>query len=169
MNIVNELMKYFETTPRQKVVKDWEETKEFDSVGTTADEFLIKTKEEMENKKQKIVDALIEDFKNDFNSGDYTVIDELLMRVPTELLYCALSDENMAKLEETNRELKEYFEVSESGYNEQLERDEMTIRVGDNGMIVLTNKGGVVNITTYSEGEIIDEMEMPNKFFEDKL
>lgn len=40
MNFYQELKKYFETTPREKVLEDWEKSKHFDSVGPTVEEFL---------------------------------------------------------------------------------------------------------------------------------
>ncbi len=42
-NLVENLKKYFETTSREQVLKDWEETKEFDQVGPTMDDFLSQT------------------------------------------------------------------------------------------------------------------------------
>lgn len=42
-NLVENLKKYFETTSREQVLKDWEETIEFDQVGSTMDDFLSQT------------------------------------------------------------------------------------------------------------------------------
>ena len=40
MNMLEQLKKYFEETPREQILKDWESTKEFDNVGITAEDFL---------------------------------------------------------------------------------------------------------------------------------
>jgi hypothetical protein len=47
-NFVDRLQHYFDTTPREQVLKDWEETKEFDTVGIIMDMALRHI-----NKKQK--------------------------------------------------------------------------------------------------------------------
>ena len=39
-NFVEKLKKYFEETPREKVLEDWEKTKELDKIGVTVEEFL---------------------------------------------------------------------------------------------------------------------------------
>lgn len=39
-NFVEELKKYFQETPREKVLSDWEKSKKSDEVGPTVDEFL---------------------------------------------------------------------------------------------------------------------------------
>lgn len=43
-NFYEDLKKYFETTPREKVLEDWAKSKEFDKVGPTIDEFLKNNK-----------------------------------------------------------------------------------------------------------------------------
>lgn len=43
--------------------------------------------------KQPLVDAVIEDLKKNFEYGDYTVLDELLMRIPWEILKGSLPEE----------------------------------------------------------------------------
>lgn len=42
-NMIEKLNKYFNTTSRDQVLKDWEKTKEFDQVGPIMDEFLNET------------------------------------------------------------------------------------------------------------------------------
>jgi hypothetical protein len=42
-NFFEELKKYFEITPQSKILKDWEKSAEFDSVGPTVEEFLHNT------------------------------------------------------------------------------------------------------------------------------
>ena len=39
-NLLEELKEYFENTPREQILKDWESTKEYEGVGPTTDEFL---------------------------------------------------------------------------------------------------------------------------------
>lgn len=43
-NFFEDLRKYFESTPRKQVLKDWAKSKEFDKVGPTVDEFLENNK-----------------------------------------------------------------------------------------------------------------------------
>lgn len=46
-----------------------------------------------EEDKQKLVDDVIDDLKESFNHGDYTVLDDLLKRVPSKNLIQALPEE----------------------------------------------------------------------------
>ena len=50
-------------------------------------------KTEQEDRKQKLADAVLEDLKESFSHGDYTVLDELLKMVPTKNLIQALPEE----------------------------------------------------------------------------
>jgi di/tripeptidase len=50
-------------------------------------------KSEQEERKQKLVDDVIEDLKESLASGDYTVLDELLKFVPSKNLIQALPEE----------------------------------------------------------------------------
>jgi hypothetical protein len=43
MSIFNDLKKYLESTPREKIESDWAKYKMYDSVGITIDEFLNKS------------------------------------------------------------------------------------------------------------------------------
>ena len=47
----------------------------------------------MENKKQKLVDAVIKQMKMDIVWNDWTAIDELLLRVDSELLHGFVEEE----------------------------------------------------------------------------
>jgi len=38
-NFLEELENYFNETPREKILADWEETKEWDNVGPTVEEY----------------------------------------------------------------------------------------------------------------------------------
>ena len=40
MSFVEELEKYFEVTPREKVLEDWTKSAEFDNVGISVEDFL---------------------------------------------------------------------------------------------------------------------------------
>lgn len=43
-NFFEELKKYFEVTPPEKLLKDWDKSVEFDNIGPTIDEFLSNSK-----------------------------------------------------------------------------------------------------------------------------
>jgi hypothetical protein len=43
---IEELKKYFEVTPRDKVLEDWAKSAEFDNVGPTVEEFLQQSKQQ---------------------------------------------------------------------------------------------------------------------------
>lgn len=43
---IEELKKYFEVTPRDKVLEDWAKSAEFDNVGPTVEEFLQQFKQQ---------------------------------------------------------------------------------------------------------------------------
>jgi len=47
-NFYEELKHYFETTPREKVLKDWDESAELDKIGPTVEEFLGMIQETIE-------------------------------------------------------------------------------------------------------------------------
>ncbi len=49
VDLIYELKKYFEETPREKILEDWENTKEWDSVGITVEEFIQNTNENNKN------------------------------------------------------------------------------------------------------------------------
>lgn len=38
--LLEELKEYFENTPREQILEDWEKTKEYEGVGLSADDFL---------------------------------------------------------------------------------------------------------------------------------
>lgn len=40
-NFIEDLKKYFEVTPQNKIIEDWAKTEKFDQIGPTMDEFLI--------------------------------------------------------------------------------------------------------------------------------
>jgi len=47
----------------------------------------------MNDKKQRVIDAVIEDLKKSFDIGDYTVLEELLSFIPNDKLIGALPEE----------------------------------------------------------------------------
>ena len=49
------------------------------------------------DKKQILIDAVIEDLKKSFEQGDYTVLDELLQMIPTKNLIQALPESEWEK------------------------------------------------------------------------
>lgn len=53
-NFVNELKKYFEETPREQVLKDWDKTRQFDnsqpSSTTSSDEKILYWAKQLEHK-----------------------------------------------------------------------------------------------------------------------
>jgi len=44
-NFLEQLKKYFEDTPQDKVLADWEKSAKFDEIGPTVDEFLNNTQQ----------------------------------------------------------------------------------------------------------------------------
>jgi len=71
-NFYGQLVKYFETTPRKKILEDWAKSAEFDKVGPTVEEFTSElasklkevlnnmSQEEFDSEWKKIVDLNIE-------------------------------------------------------------------------------------------------------------
>ncbi len=74
---IEELKKYFDETPREKVLADWKETEKYDSVGISAIEFMesleknitIKTQLEAELSEDVII------IKVDDNNVDFKTLD----------------------------------------------------------------------------------------------
>lgn len=64
-----------------------------DSKCARVQEAIRLAKNEQEERKQKLVDAVIEDLKDSFKHKDYTVLDELLKFIPTKNLIQALPEE----------------------------------------------------------------------------
>lgn len=52
-NFVEKLKKYFEETPREKVLEDWEKTKECDNDDITVEDFLKNTNENIKKNDEK--------------------------------------------------------------------------------------------------------------------
>lgn len=54
-DFIEDLKKYFENTPREKVLEDWDKTESFDNIGPSMDE-LINHTNKIYNMKDIIVD-----------------------------------------------------------------------------------------------------------------
>lgn len=52
-NFYEDLKKYFEETPREKVLEDWEKSKECDKVGPTVNEYLYKIAKSLSEENMK--------------------------------------------------------------------------------------------------------------------
>lgn len=77
----------------------------------------VKKKSNNCDKNQVLVDAVIEELKKDFNTGDYTVIEEILFYVPKNILLHSLSEErwkefnfNVSKTKSNWSEIHDDFE-----------------------------------------------------------
>jgi hypothetical protein len=44
-NFLEELRKYFENTPQDKILEDWSKSAEFDNVGPSVEEYLLYSKQ----------------------------------------------------------------------------------------------------------------------------
>ncbi|NCB43498.1 MAG: hypothetical protein EOM59_12905 [Clostridia bacterium] len=71
-NFIEELKKYFEVTPKSKVLEDWAKCAEFDHIGPTASEYILSSpacyvySTELHKEPQK---NIINDFSPKFSSG----------------------------------------------------------------------------------------------------
>ena len=52
-NFAEELKKYFENTPKEKILEDWAKSAKCDNIGITVDEFLNNTQDMINLKKKK--------------------------------------------------------------------------------------------------------------------
>ena len=107
--------------------------------------------------KQQLVDAVIEDLIKGFEKGDYTVLDELLNKLPIKTLVQALPEEDWHKYKEINNS---YFEVMHQDFNEDAGREEIQIHAGENGNVFLyqdDDKLGFI-IDVYGQNDLADSM-----------
>ena len=104
--------------------------------------------------KQQIIDILIEQIKDDINLGDCTVLDELLQRIPVDTLIHSLPEETWKFYEFENN----YFNVKETGFNEDSNREEIQINCGENGVLYLfkTDEGFIVDV--YNQSDNVNTM-----------
>lgn len=111
--------------------------------------------EEPVSDRQVLIDVVIEDLKNGFAHGDYTVLDELLSMLPTKNLIQALPEERWKQFDELK---KDYFEIVKQGFNEELQREEIQVHCGENGNLFLikTEEGFVVDV--YNQDKNVNTM-----------
>ena len=104
--------------------------------------------------KQKAIDAVIEELKKDILSGDCTVLEELLKRIPTDTLIMSLPEEQWPDYTFENN----YFQIVSQGYNPEALREEIQVHCGNNGNIFITktDEGFVVDV--YGQQEFNNTM-----------
>jgi hypothetical protein len=107
--------------------------------------------------KQQLVDAVIEDLKKGFEKGDYTVLDELLNKLPIKTLVQSLPEEDWQVYDELN---KSYFEIMHQDYYEDAGFEEIQIHAGEHGNIYLKQDGDKLGfiIDVYGQNDILDTM-----------
>ena len=103
--MIEELIKYFKETPREQILKDWEESKELDKIGISALEYISKI---------YFLDTKIDDCdlsirtKNICRMNDFKVIRDLI----------ACSTKDLMMLRFGKRTIKEIQELlSSKGYS----------------------------------------------------
>jgi len=107
--------------------------------------------------KQQLVDAVIEDLKRGFEKGDYTVLDELLNKLPVKTLVQALPEEDWQVYDELNNS---YFEIMHQDYYEPAGREEIQIHAGEHGNVYLFQDGDKLGfiIDVYGQNDQLDTM-----------
>lgn len=107
--------------------------------------------------KQQLVDAVIEDLKRGFALGDYTVLDELLNKLPIKMLVQSLPEEEWDKYKEINNS---YFEIMHQDFCEDAGREEIQIHAGEHGNVFLFQDGDKLGfiIDVYGQNDILDTM-----------
>jgi hypothetical protein len=112
------------------------------------------------SKQQKLLNSVIERLKQDFEQGDYTVLEELLSFIPAENLIQSLPEDQWEGYHDLviDFESNDYFEIVSAGYNEDLQREEIQIHAGENGNIFLikTEEGFIVDV--YNQTENVNTM-----------
>ena len=103
--MIEELIKYFKETPREQILKDWEESKEYDKIGIPVLEYISKI---------DFLDTKIDDCdlsirtKNICRMNDFKVIRDLI----------ACSTKDLMMLRFGKRTIKEIQELlSSKGYS----------------------------------------------------
>ena len=102
--------------------------------------------------KQKLIDAVIESLKADILAGDVTVLEELLGFIEKDKLVQSLPEDQWSD----HRSSSDYFNIKATGYNPDLQREEIQIHCGVNGnlMIIKTDEGFVVDV--YGQNDLLD-------------
>lgn len=85
-NYFEELKKYFDETPREKVLEDWEKSREFDNVGISVDEFI-------QNTDDTKIQISLEVFTDHMITNEFTIVGYML-HIPTVGNIFRLHDEN---------------------------------------------------------------------------
>lgn len=107
--------------------------------------------------KQILIDAVIDDLKKGFAVGDYTVLDELLNKLPIKTLVQSLPEEDWDKYKELNNS---YFELMHQDYYEDAGREEIQIHCGENGSVFLFQDGDKLGfiVDVYGQNDLVDTM-----------
>jgi hypothetical protein len=114
-NFYEELKHYFETTPREKVLEDWNKSAEFDKIGPTVEEFLGMIQETLEEAAEKQWGKLA--IINDraaviaFKAGAKWQAERMYSEEDMHKAYCAGSDFDMSCLKDEQYYMfKKWFE-----------------------------------------------------------
>jgi len=115
--------------------------------------------------KQKLIDIVIDHITEDFNSGDTSVVevlDKILKLIPVDKLIHFLPEENWKEFEFENN----YFNIKETGFNEDSQREEIQINCGKNGVLYLfkTDEGFIVDV--YNQDDNVSTMAVFETDFE---
>lgn len=104
--------------------------------------------------KQKLIDAVIESLKTDVLAGDVTVLEELLGFIEKDKLVQSLPEEQWSLY----RSSSDYFNIRATGFNPDIDREEIEINCGENGklMIYKTDEGFVVD--AYGQEDCVKTM-----------
>jgi hypothetical protein len=114
-------------------------------------------------KKQKVVDAVIEQLKKDFQEQDYTVLEELLGFISTEKLLNSLPEEEWGKFILNKKKSKNHLDKLISKFKKSGEDESFEIQLdnldwakliyNDEGEVVVENEHG----TEFSLNELSKE------------
>ena len=75
-NFFEELIKYFEVTPQEKVLEDWAKSAEFDNIGPTVEEFLENSQEYYvfsDDPNKGCLHYILNNFSPEFSSGFFNI------------------------------------------------------------------------------------------------
>jgi hypothetical protein len=132
-NFYEKLKEYFETTPREKVLEDWNKSAEFDKVGPTVDEFIENSNKEIfKNLKtisSKDIDPEFVDIANDnfwelIDSSEKT-IEEVANKLYPENWESIMDGQHDSNSYERNAFIAGYNKAKEQSKNKYSEEDLM--------------------------------------------
>ena len=95
--MIEELIKYFKETPREQILKDWEESKELDKIGIYALEYISKI---------DFLDTKIDDCdlsirtKNICRMNDFKVIRDLIAYSTKDLMMLHFGKRTISEIQE---------------------------------------------------------------------